>query len=232
VTAAAGRVVLVTGASGSLGAAAVRALHAAGATVVAVGRSATSVAGLAGELPGVTADFADLADRSSVDALAARVHQRVGPVDGVVHLVGGWRGGDDFSATTDEDWAFLSSRLIDSLRFVTQAFRDDLARSPRGRAVIVSATAVDRPTAGAAGYAAAKAAAETWMRALADSLRSAGNDSAATIFIGKALVDAEQRAASPERRFSGFTDVEDLATRVVQLWSQDAESLNGARIVM
>ena len=38
------------------------------------------------------------------------------------------------------------------------------------------------------------------------------------------------RAESPERKFPGFTDVDELATRIVGLWSTGAADLNGARI--
>ena len=78
------------------------------------------------------------------------------------------------------------------------------------------------------------------MLALADSLRRAqsGNKeqpvpqtSAATILVIKALVDDRMRADAPERKFPGFTDVDDLAARIVGLWSEDAAELNGARIV-
>ena len=38
------------------------------------------------------------------------------------------------------------------------------------------------------------------------------------------------RAESPERKFPGFTDVDDLAARIVGLWSAPADEINGARI--
>ena len=109
--------------------------------------------------------------RRAVCALAARVRDRFGAADGLVHLVGGFRGGASFTDNSDDDWRFLSAGLIDTLRHVTIAFHDDLARSSAGRAVIVSAQAAQKPAAGAANYAAAKAAAEAWMLALADSFR-------------------------------------------------------------
>ena len=233
----AGRVVVVTGATGSAGTATTRALQAAGATVVAVGQSAERLSALAGT--GVFTEVADLSDQPAAGRLADRVRDRHGAVDGVIQLIGGYRGGAGFASNTDEDWRFLSAALIDTLRHVTLAFHDDLARSPAGRAVIVSAAAAASPTAGSANYAAAKAAAEAWMLALADSLHRAQSGrkeqplpqtSAATILVIKALVDDRMRAESPERKFPGFTHVDDLAARIVGLWSTDAAELNGARI--
>jgi NAD(P)-dependent dehydrogenase (short-subunit alcohol dehydrogenase family) len=194
---------------------------------------------LAAAIPGISVEVTDLSDASSVTDLAVRVHENHGAVDGLVHLVGGYRGGATFGANTDEDWRFLSSGLIDTLRHVTLAFHDDLLASSAGRAVIVSAKGAQAPSAGSANYSAAKAAAEAWMLALADSLRRGQSGrsenpveqtSAATIFVIKALVDAKMRAESPDRKFPGFTDVDDLATRIVGLWSSRASEINGARI--
>ena len=239
----AGRVVVLTGATGSAGTATARALVAAGATVLAVGQSAQRLSMLAERIPGISVAVADLGDPSAVDELANGMRNRYGPVDGLVHLVGGYRGGATFTSNTDTDWDLLSGALIDTLRHITLALHDDLARSPADRAVIVSARTAQSPTAGSANYAAAKAAAEAWMLALADSLRRAqsglgpGPDgspvpqtSAATILVVKGLVDGRMRAESPTRKFPGFTDVDDLAARIVGLWSSDAAALNGARI--
>ncbi len=234
-----GSLVLVTGAAGPAGSAACRALIAAGARVVAVGHSPARLSALAAAIPGISVEVTDLSDASSVTDLAVRVHENHGAVDGLVHLVGGYRGGATFGANTDEDWRFLSSGLIDTLRHVTLAFHDDLLASTAGRAVIVSAKGAQAPSAGSANYSAAKAAAEAWMLALADSLRRGQSGrsenpveqtSAATIFVIKALVDAKMRAESPDRKFPGFTDVDELATRIVGLWSSGAADINGARI--
>jgi NADP-dependent 3-hydroxy acid dehydrogenase YdfG len=230
-----GLVVVVTGAAGPAGVAACTALHAAGATVVAVGHSRARLAALADRLPGLVVETADLSDAEAVAALATRVREAHGRIDGLIHLVGGWRGGDSFGANTEADWQFLSAGLIDTLRHTTLAFHDDLIRSPAGRVAIVSARAAAKPSAGSANYAAAKAAAEAWMLALADSFRrtSAVDDgAAAVIFVIKALVTDQMRAENPDRTFPGFTDVTDLADRIVELWAADAAELNGARITL
>jgi len=228
-------VVVVTGATGPAGLAITSALASAGATVIAVGHSPERLAALAERLPTTIVEAVDLTDPHAVGSLAARVRDRFHRVDGLIHLVGGYRGGDSFTANSEADWAFLSSSLIDTLRHTTLALHDDLIRSPAGRVAIVSARTAATPVAGSANYAAAKAAAEAWMLALADSFRqNGGQDSsagpAAVIFVIKALVTEQMRQDSPHRRFPGFTDVTDLADRIVALWSGESTGLNGARI--
>jgi len=232
----AGLVVVVTGAAGPAGVAACTALRAAGATVVAVGHSPERLAALAESLPGLLVESVDLSDAAAVNAFAATVREGQGRVDGLIHLVGGYRGGDGFTSNTEDDWRFLSAGLIDTLRHTTLAFHDDLVRAPAGRVAVVSARAAAKPSAGSANYAAAKAAVEAWMLALADSFRrspgQSGDGAAAVIFVIKALVTDQMRAQAPDRKFPGFTDVADLADRIVELWSADAPDLNGARITL
>jgi NADP-dependent 3-hydroxy acid dehydrogenase YdfG len=229
-------VVVVTGAAGPAGTAACTALRAAGATVVAVGHSPERLAALADRLPGLRIESVDLSEPEAVTALAARVRADLGRVDGLIHLVGGYRGGESFTENGDADWRFLSASLIDTLRHTTLALHDDLVRAPAGRVAIVSARAAAKPSAGSANYSAAKAAAEAWMLALADSFRrSAGTSDdgpAAVVFVIKAQVTDRMRADAPDRKFPGFTDVADLADRIVELWDADAVDINGARIAL
>ncbi|WP_427132392.1 SDR family oxidoreductase [Pseudarthrobacter sp. S9] len=238
--------VVVTGGSGPSGIATARALREAGHTVFTVGSDGPRIeAGAAEAGSGVTPLVCDLASLADVRALHATVHAilagTAGSIDGVIHLVGGWRGAKGIADQSDEDWDFLERAAITTLRNVTRVFFDDLAASDTGRFAMVSSTAVSSPTAGGASYVAAKAAAEAWTLALADGFRS-GNaapgttespmeqHSAAAIFVVKALVDAQMRAKSPERTFPGFTDVEDLAAAVVGLFTSPAAELNGRRL--
>jgi NAD(P)-dependent dehydrogenase (short-subunit alcohol dehydrogenase family) len=204
-------IILVTGAAGPTGQAVVGYFAKNGHTVVAVDK-----------------DDVDLLDRAAVQALADRIAAEHGHVDGVVHLVGGWRGAPTFADTSLEDWDLLHDLLVRTLQHVSLAFEPLLRRSRNGRFVIVSAKAAERPTAGGAPYAAAKAAAEAWTLALADALKDTG--SAAVILVVNALVNDAMRAARPEARFAGYTDVHTLAEAIGDLYDRPADEINGTRL--
>ena len=238
--------VVVTGGSGPSGIAAARALRHAGHTVFTVGSDGPRIEAAAAEAgSGVTPLVCDLADLAEVRSLHAAVQARLaetgGSVDGVIHLVGGWRGAKGITDQSDEDWEFLERGAITTLRNVTRVFYDDLAASDAGRFAMVSSTAAGKPTAGGASYAAAKAAAEAWTLAVADGFRRGQSGqkenpteqrSAAVVFVVKALVDAAMRAASPERSFPGFTDVDELAAAAAGLFTSPAAGLNGRRLLL
>ncbi|WP_309081529.1 SDR family NAD(P)-dependent oxidoreductase [Zhihengliuella sp.] len=222
------RTVVVAGATSASGVAVATALAEAGMRVAAVGSSAERVEPVAALHPQITGYACDLADRDAVAGLADAVRADLGPVDGLIHLVGGWRGGKTLADQSDEDWDFLHRRVLTTLRNTTRAFDADLAASEAGRAAIVSAESAAAPTAGGANYAAVKAAAETWTLAMAQGYD--GGRAAAVVLVVKALVDAGMRAAQPERRFPGFTDVEVLGAAAVQLFERDAAEINGRRL--
>ena len=206
------KVVVIAGATSASGRVVARALVDAGARVIVVGSHQGRLDELEVEIPGVIGERADLTDGDDVLELAMRVHAKVGDVDGVVHLVGGWRGGGGIPGQTEEDYRLLE-RSFTALRYVSRVFWDDLTASDAGRVAIVSSTTVEKPTAGGANYAAVKAASESWMRSLADGFAKAGAPAAAVTFRVKSLAGLEVR----------------LADEVVALWSTDAAAadLNG-----
>ncbi|HYI51560.1 MAG TPA: SDR family oxidoreductase [Microbacterium sp.] len=214
---------LIAGATSASGLAAARALASAGAWVVAVGRDAARFDSLRSlndrlstmAVPGIRLEVCDLTDEAAVHELAERVHDAVGPVDGILHLVGGWRGGGGLAGQSDEDYRFLE-RSFTALRFVTRAFDADLRASPSGRLAIVSSTAVARPLAGGANYAAVKAASEAWTRALAQGFAKAARDAGADL-----------SAAAVVFRVKSLEGLEDaVAERFVGLWESEASPLN------
>ncbi len=242
------RVVAVAGAGGPAGRAAVAALSRTGAVVAAAdsdeARLALALAGIEQTGPdasgtasgaGEVAPYVvDLLDASAARRWVQQIETDHGRLDGMVHLVGGWRGGKGLSDTALDDWNTLERLLIRTLQHTSLAAQEALIRSGRGRFVIVSAAAAQQPTAGNAAYAAAKAAAEAWTLALADSFAQVAPSgelpAAATILVVKALVDDAMRAAKPEAKFAGFTDVADLAQVIAGLWDRPPGELNGRRV--
>lgn len=179
--------IVVAGAGGSSGAAVLRALAEAGHESIAI-----------------TREDCDLADFAAVTAYADRLDGEIG---GLIHLVGGWRGGQG-----DEDFDWLEERVLTTLRNTTRAFHDRL-RDAGGDIAIVSTTGLDSPRAANANYLALKAAAEAWTQALGADLAKAGGG--AHIVRVMALYDDEAVAAEPEKDFSKWTHVDALAAELV-----------------
>lgn len=233
------RTIVVAGSASAAGIAVVRSLAEAGARVAAVDIAESRVDELAATHDNVTGYACNLADKESVENLAESVRKDMGSVDGLIHLVGGWRGGGGIQGQLDEDWDFLHTSVLTTLRNTTRAFFEDLASSRSGRLVIVSAESAASPTADGAAYAAIKSAAEAWTLAVADNFHrlQAGNrdstaeqQSAALVFVVKALVDDRMRAAQPERKFPGFTDVAVLAAATREAFTLEARKINGQRL--
>jgi NAD(P)-dependent dehydrogenase (short-subunit alcohol dehydrogenase family) len=234
-----GAVIAVAGAGGPAGRAVLQRLARAGGHVVAADhdpeRLAEAVDAARYDAGGadITGEIVDLLDLEASQDWAGRIEKDHGRVDGLVHLVGGWRGSASFPETDLADWGVLQDLLIRTVQHTSLAFHDGLMRSPGGRYVLISATAAGNPTAGNAAYAAAKAAAEAWTLALGDSFRRLGGDAgptaAATVLVVKALVHDSLRAERPQSAFAGFTDVRDLAEAVADVWNRNAVEVNGTR---
>ena len=226
-----GRVIAVAGGAGNLGPTVVRRLADEGATVCVCGRDRKSLDALADELAvEIETDVVDLLDpaatRRWAEELAAR-HE--GRVDGLVHLVGGWRGGTPIEEAPLEDWDALSPLLVRTVQHATQAFARYLLASG-GRFVLVSSGQGQSPSHTNAVYAAAKAASETWTLALAD--RFKGSGATANVVVVGAILTPAMRAESPDKDFSGFTPAEEIADAIAYLSSDEAASMNGQRLTL
>jgi NAD(P)-dependent dehydrogenase (short-subunit alcohol dehydrogenase family) len=175
------------------------------------------------------AGVVDLLDDEATAAWAQQLLAQHGRVDGLVHLVGGWQGGTTLtdSAVLDQ-WDALEGPLVRTVQRTSRAFRDALAAARAGRFVLVSSKEATRPTQTNAAYAAAKAAAETWTLALADSFRD--TPAAATVVVVKALLTPAMREAKPHAGFAGYTSVAELADTVAGLWDVPGAQVNGIRV--
>jgi NAD(P)-dependent dehydrogenase (short-subunit alcohol dehydrogenase family) len=235
-----GAVIAVAGAGGPAGRAVLLRLAEAGATVVGADAhperlaEAVDAARYAHGGATVVGDTVDLLDPQATRDWAEHIEKDFGRVDGLVHLVGGWRGSATFTDTDLADWDLLEKLLIRTVQHTSLAFYDGLERSDRGRYLLISAAGASKPTAGNAAYSASKAAAEAWTLAMADGYRKAGGEdgpsSAAAIMVVKALVHDAMRAERPNAKFAGFTDVKDLAEAIAGVWDKPATEVNGNRL--
>ncbi|MFJ8139593.1 SDR family NAD(P)-dependent oxidoreductase [Streptomyces sp. NPDC096013] len=235
-----GAVIAVAGAGGPAGRAVLLRLAEAGATVIGADAhperlaEAVDAARYAHGGATVVGDTVDLLDPQATRDWAEHIEKDFGRVDGLVHLVGGWRGSASFTDTDLADWDLLEKLLIRTVQHTSLAFYDGLERSDRGRYLLISAAGASKPTAGNAAYSAAKAAAEAWTLAMADGYRKAGGEdgpsSAAAVMVVKALVHDAMRAERPNAKFAGFTDVKDLAEAIAGVWDKPATEVNGNRL--
>lgn len=178
-------------------------------------------AGLKAEAHGI-----DLLDLDAVTALRDDLLGRLGRIDVVVHLVGGWRGSPTLDAESFSNWNVLHPPVVGTLASLTSAFGEAVRASDQGRIFMVTSTAAAKPTAGNIAYAAAKSAAEAWMAGVADYLR---NSTASSVVVAvKALLTDQMIAANPDKAWPGSTHVRVLASAIGDATTSTIE--NGRRL--
>jgi NAD(P)-dependent dehydrogenase (short-subunit alcohol dehydrogenase family) len=226
------RVVAIAGIGGGLGPVVAERLARAGATIAGadISQEHADQVGEQVALPTERWDgrAVDLLDEKATRAWCASLLERFGHVDALLHLVGGWRGGQPLHQEPLEDWALLHDLLIRTVQHTTRAFHDALLASEHGRFVLVSAKQAQAPSNSNAAYAAAKAAAEAWTLALADGFK--GASATANIVVVDAILTPRMRAESPDEDFPTFTPAEHLAEAIAFLCSDAAEKMNGQRL--
>jgi NAD(P)-dependent dehydrogenase (short-subunit alcohol dehydrogenase family) len=227
-----GRVIAIAGAAGGLGPTVARRLADDGATIAATDRDSERLELLGSDLGLPEERFdgrvVDLLDEDATRQWAAALAERFGKVDALLHLVGGWKGGDPIATTPLSDYEWLHDLLVHTVQHTTRAFYDRLAGSDHGRFVLVSSSQAQAPNGTNASYAATKAAAESWTLALADSFKD--TNATANIVVVNAILTPRMREENPEKEFKTFTSAGDLADAIRFVVGDSAAKMNGKRL--
>jgi len=228
-----GKTALVTGASGGIGGAIARSLHAQGATVGLSGRNEEALNALAGELgENVHALPASLDDAEAAAGLVKAAEQAMGSVEILVNNAGLTR---DMLAMrmSDEDWAaVIEVNLTASFR-LSRAVLRGMMKARWGRIVNITSVVGATGNPGQSNYVASKAGLTGMSKALAAEVASRGItvNCVAPGFISTAMTDAlsdDQKSALQGRIPAGrFGEPNDVAGCVAFLACDEAGYVTG-----
>ncbi|MGU3387658.1 3-oxoacyl-[acyl-carrier-protein] reductase [Methylobacterium sp. D53M] len=169
-----GRKALVTGATGGLGQAIARALHAQGAAVALSGTRPAALEALAAELGERASPVAaDLFDKDSVEGLVPAAEAAIGPLDILVNNAGITRD-NLFMRMKDEEWEQVIAVNLTAAFRLSRAAVKGMMRRRSGRIVNIGSVVGSTGNPGQGNYAAAKAGLVGMTKALAAEVASRG----------------------------------------------------------
>ena len=226
-----GRVALVTGAAGNVGAAIARELAARGARMALVDADKSALSKLAGELPASAEVLGiggvDLRREADAARVVSETLSRFGRIDVLANTVGTFRMGR-VDAEAVEQWSFLMELNALTALLLCKAAGPAMADKGYGRMLHVAAGAALRGGAAMSAYSASKAALARVIESVADEFRSAG---VTANCIAPSTIDTPQnRAAMPDADVSQWLAPADIGRAAAALLSTEAGAITGALI--
>jgi len=228
-----GRSALVTGATGGIGGAIARALHAQGATVAVSGTRREALEGLASELgERVHVLPCDLADSAAVEALVPAAETAMGGLDILVANAGITRD-NLFVQLRDEDWDDVIKVNLTATFRLTRAATKLMMRKRYGRIIAITSVVGVTGNPGQGNYAASKAGMIGMIKSLAAEYarRNVTANCIAPGFIATPMTDAlndkQREAVLAKVPAARLGTPQDIAAAAVYLASEEAAYVTG-----
>jgi NAD(P)-dependent dehydrogenase (short-subunit alcohol dehydrogenase family) len=169
---------------------------------------------------------ADVTNPASVDSAIDEVATELGGIDALVHLVGGWKGGEEVHEHSMETWTRMIEINLTSGFLCCRAALPWMRKGGWGRIVLVSARTARYDRTGQAAYSIAKAGVGLLAEVISEENRSFGVTANA---IAPSILDTpDNRAAMPEADHSTWVPPRDVAAMIEFLCSEEAGHLQGA----
>lgn len=226
-----GKIVLVAGGTGGLGNAVSLAFLEEGARVVVTYRTEEEFAVLrkaAGAKATLEGFVVDVTDEAATAALVSNIVTQHGKLDALVNTVGGYAGGVALWELETKIFDTMLSLNLRSGYALARAVLPAMLKRRHGSIVNVAAKAAVDHGAGAAAYAASKAAAVALMDSLAADAKGTG---VRVNSILPSIIDtAVNRKAMPNADFATWPKPEEIAEVILFLCSDSAAVIHGAAI--
>jgi NAD(P)-dependent dehydrogenase (short-subunit alcohol dehydrogenase family) len=212
--------VLITGASGGLGTAVAKVFQESGATVIGVARS----------WPEPVSFLALSVDLTTAEGCDAMVEQALahGPIEALVHILGGFGGGHAVAETSDKTWDGMMTLNLRAAFCAMRAVLKPMTAAKYGRIVAVGSRAAVEPMPNFAAYSVSKAALVALVKNVAAETKDLGIT--ANVVLPSTIDTPLNRQAMPKAEFSRWVKPESIAKTLVWLASEAAGDTSGAVI--
>ncbi len=227
------KTVLITGATGALGHAVARAFLQSGARLALTYRDQSKLDELLQPLGGgdsILPLHADVTQETDVQQAVAQALERLGHIDILVNLVGGYWGGVPFAQTPLQEWRRMQDINLTSCFLCCRAVVPHMLERKSGRIINIAARAGTKGAARNAAYSAAKAGVIMLTECLAEEVK---HDGITVNAILPSTIDTPaNRQAMPKADFSRWVPPQDIANTILFLASEEARSITGAGIAV
>jgi NAD(P)-dependent dehydrogenase (short-subunit alcohol dehydrogenase family) len=214
--------ILITGASGGLGPAVADAFLAAGETVYGVARSWKK------GNPHNSAKFHAIEADVNTDEGCDTAVEAAAPVKVLVHLVGGFGGGQPVQTTDDAVFdQMINANLRSAFRMI-RAVLPGMQGAGYGRMIVMGSRAGEEPMAGFACYTVAKAGVAALVRTVA--LENKGSGITANVVAPSIIDTPANRKSMPQADHSKWVKAESIAKVILWLASEKSSDVSGAVI--
>jgi len=227
-----GKAILVAGGTGGLGRAVSLAFLDAGARVAVTFRKQAEFDALrqaaGSNAASLEGDSVDVTDEAAVNRLVDGIVARHGRLDAMVNTVGGYAGGAKLWEMETRTLDLMLALNLRSGYALSRAAVRVMLKQNTGAIVNIAAKAALEHPAGAAAYAASKAAALAMLDSLAQELKGSGVRANTVL---PSIIDTEaNRQSMPKADFARWPKPEDIARVILFLCSDEAKVIQGAAI--
>lgn len=225
------KVVIVTGAAGTLGEATARAFYEAGASLALVDLRQEPLEAVYGESLAAERHLhvaVDLTNADQVNGMVGKVIEHYGRIDILANIAGGFTMGTPVHETDEKTWDFMLNLNARTAFLTCRAVVPQMLAAGSGKIINVGARAALQGSARMAPYIISKSAVIRLTESLAAELRHQGIN--VNCILPGTIDTPPNRESMPNADFEKWVPPADLAQVVLFLASPAARSVQGAAV--